>query len=136
MHDGKIKFTWGGGGTYSVNLCIKPGHYEPIIVDLPSCASAQQISQRGNAALQRNGLLTENLNPGDLPGTGHDYQKGSKNMVSELIEAAEESLKGGEGHDGECTNDVEGGPCLKHVEMSGQRDKRLREAIAMVKRYV
>ena len=75
MHDGKIKFTWGGHGTYQVCICIKPGHYEPIIWGLPTCADAQAISQRANKALQRAGLLTENLNPGDLEGTGFDYAK-------------------------------------------------------------
>lgn len=74
-HDGKIKFTWGGTGTYQVCICIKPGHYEPVIWGLPSCAAAQEISQRGNKILQKNGLLTENLNPGDLEGTGFDYKK-------------------------------------------------------------
>ena len=75
MHDGKIKFTWGGNSTYRVSICFKPGHYEPIIFDLPTCASAQEISQRANQALKRYGLLTDNLNPGDLEGTGFDYKK-------------------------------------------------------------
>lgn len=45
----------------------------------------------------------------------------------ELYAAAKEMLLQGE-HEGECTND-ENGPCWKHIEISAQRENRLRDAI-------
>jgi hypothetical protein len=73
----RIKFTWGGGKTYTVYLQFVPGlstAYEPIVYEVPSCYEAQQVAQRFNAALKRWApeLLEDDA---ELPGVGFQYSK-------------------------------------------------------------
>jgi hypothetical protein len=71
----RIKFTWGGGETYTVYLHFhKPNLDTPIVFGLPTCYDAQQCAQRFNSALQR--WAPELLEDGaELPGKGFQYPK-------------------------------------------------------------
>jgi hypothetical protein len=61
---------------------------------------------------------------------GHNFtwERTLLTAYAELLESAKEELKYGK-HEGDCTNDWEEGPCLKHVEASSLREKRLEAAV-------
>ena len=78
---GKIRFTWGGRESYSVNLCIHPGDYRPVVFGIASCFEAQRITQRGNEALKlwRPDLLSDGT---ELIGVGFQYSKPNPDTIS------------------------------------------------------
>lgn len=82
----RVKFTWGGGETYTVYLRVVPGLspvYEPVVYGVRTCYDAQQVAQRFNAALKRWApeLLEDDA---ELPGVGFQYSKPAEGCEAKL----------------------------------------------------